>query len=123
MHSNAAIERGLVAPVYGWGSMAVFGKDTFGYLTQRPDTPASDPAGLRVELGVCAYGPGGAELANRIAGRIRAWGAERRSIASLWIEVHPAGASDPPGGQMVVEKRHTRVVVRTAQVCAVVNRG
>jgi protein-L-isoaspartate(D-aspartate) O-methyltransferase len=118
VHSNAPIDRGLVAPVYGWGSMAVFGKDTFAYLTQRPETRVGDAKGLPVELGVCAYGPGGGELANRVADRIRAWDADRQSIASLWIEVRPADAGDEPGGHMVVEKRHTRVVVRTARVRA-----
>ena len=34
--SPAAIDRGFVAPVYDWGSKAVFGPDTLAYLTRRP---------------------------------------------------------------------------------------
>ncbi len=116
VHSRAAVDRGLVAPVYDWGSMAVFDRDTFAYLIRRPAANADATSRAPSELGVCAYGPGDGELANCVAGRIRAWDRDRRSIARLWIDVYPADAGAGPGGQMVIDKRHTRVIVRTAQV-------
>ena len=116
VHSRAAIDRGFVAPVYDWGSMAVFTRDTFAFLIRRPDPPADGAERASFELGVCAYGPAGGELAGRVAGRIRVWDRDRRSIARLWIEAYPAGTGDVPGGQMVIDKRHTRVIVRTARV-------
>jgi protein-L-isoaspartate(D-aspartate) O-methyltransferase len=109
--------------VYDWGSMAVLGRDTFAYLTRRPDTLASDTESAPDELGVCAYGPGGQRLANRVADRVRAWDRDRRAIASFWIEVHPAGTGDAPGDLMVIDKRHTRVIVRTAPPALPHNEG
>ncbi|HUY47099.1 MAG TPA: methyltransferase, FxLD system [Streptosporangiaceae bacterium] len=118
VHSRAAIDRGLVTPVYRWGSMAVFGRDTFAYLTERSGKHAGSGTDLP-ELGVCAYGPGGADLARRVADRIQAWDRIRRSIAQLWVEVHPAGTGDSHGALMVIDKRHTRVIVRTTPLLPV----
>jgi protein-L-isoaspartate(D-aspartate) O-methyltransferase len=113
--SQAAIDRGFIAPVYDWGSMAVFGPDTLAYLTRRTgSTTGVTGADGRpdAELGVCAYGPGSAQLASRVADRVRAWDRDRQSIARLWIEVYPAGTGGEPGDLMVIDKRHTRVAVR-----------
>ncbi|MGH3813962.1 MAG: hypothetical protein ACRDUV_16170 [Pseudonocardiaceae bacterium] len=71
--------------------------------------PSSPPA----ELAVCAYGPGGEELASRVADRIRAWDRDRRSLTEAWIEAHPADSDNAPSGQLVIPKRHTQVIVRT----------
>jgi protein-L-isoaspartate(D-aspartate) O-methyltransferase len=108
--SQAPIDRGFVPPVYDWGSMVVFSQNTFAYLTERPATPP--PAGS--ELGVCAYGPGARQLADRVAGRIRTWDQDRQSISGLSIEARPAGTGGEPGDLMVIDKHHTRVIVRTA---------
>jgi hypothetical protein len=35
-------------------------------------------------------------------------------MTGLWIEAHPADTRDEPGGHMVIDKRHTRVIVHTA---------
>ncbi|MGH3833147.1 MAG: hypothetical protein ACRDRS_22390 [Pseudonocardiaceae bacterium] len=35
-------------------------------------------------------------------------------MTELWIEVHPADIADVPTGQVVIRKRHTQVIVRTA---------
>ncbi|MGQ0775498.1 MAG: methyltransferase, FxLD system [Pseudonocardiales bacterium] len=111
---SQAVDRGLVAPAFGWGSMGVFDQDTFAYLTLNPTGETDSSLSPRYELGVCAYGPGSGELANRVADRIRAWDHDRRSMTDLWIEVHPADAGDVPAGQVVIRKRHTQVIVRTA---------
>lgn len=107
-----AIDRGLIAPVFGWGSMGLVDRDTFAYLTRRP---TFDPNGHEqlFELGVCAYGPGGEQLASRAAERVRTWDRDRRSMTEIWVEVHPADSDNIPSGHLVIRKRHTQVVVRT----------
>jgi protein-L-isoaspartate(D-aspartate) O-methyltransferase len=111
---SQAIDRGLVVPAYDWGSMGVFDRDTFAYLTRRPTNHSDGIKHAPSELGVCAYGPGGEELADRVAKRIRAWEHDRQSMTELWIEVHPADTGDELSGQLDIRKRHTRVIVRTA---------
>jgi protein-L-isoaspartate(D-aspartate) O-methyltransferase len=93
--------------------MAVFDHDTFAYLTMR-ETSRSDDGPRLFELGVCAYGPHGKQLADRLSAQIHRWDRNGRSLTNTWIEVHPAGTASDVDGRLVVEKRHTRVVVRTA---------
>ncbi|MGH3869603.1 MAG: hypothetical protein ACRDQ4_26575 [Pseudonocardiaceae bacterium] len=81
-------DHGLVAPVYGWGSMAVRDQETFTYLTKRPAGATGES-----ELGVCAYGPDSEELASRAVERIRALeraeGWPRRSRSTRTARRHP----------------------------------
>jgi len=114
VHSRAVIDRELIAPVYDWGSMAVLGGATFAYLTKRAGSQADGTQLASSELGVCAYGPASASLAAQVADRVRAWNHDRESVGRLWIEVHPAGTGGSAGDLMVIDKRHTRVTVRTA---------
>lgn len=81
------------------------------YLIRRPAGSGTDEA--MVELGVCAYGPGGERLAGEMADRVRAWGQARGALAGLRIEVHPVGSTDVPA-MVVADKRHSRVFVITA---------
>ena len=60
---SQAVDHGLVAPAFGWGSMGVFDQGTFAYLTLSPTGETDGSQWPRYELGVCAYGPGGEELA------------------------------------------------------------
>ncbi|MBA9003072.1 methyltransferase, FxLD system [Thermomonospora cellulosilytica] len=108
-----AVDKGLVKPMYLWGSMAVFDHDTFAYLTMR-EAPRANNAQRTFELGVCAYGPRGRELADRLADQIRRWDRDGRSLTT-WIEVHPAGTAPNAEGVLVADKQHTRVIVRTAR--------
>lgn len=109
-----AVDCGLVAPAFGWGSMGVFDQGTFAYLTLSPTGETDGSQWPRYKLGVCAYGPDSGELANRVADRIRDWDHDRQSMPELWIEVHPVDTIDVPTGQVVIRKRHTRMIVRTA---------
>jgi protein-L-isoaspartate(D-aspartate) O-methyltransferase len=112
VHSEA-IDHGFVAPVYGWGSMGVFDRDTFAYFTRSSTKDPNSTKQPPFELGVCAYGLGGEELASRVADLVRAWDRDRRSMTELWIEAHPADTDNAPSGQLVIPKRHTQVIVRT----------
>jgi protein-L-isoaspartate(D-aspartate) O-methyltransferase len=105
LRDPTAVGRGLVKPLYPWGSMGVFTADTFAYLTARP---GSGPG--RQELGVCAYGPGRDGLAERVAERVRAW--QDAQPIDLRIEVYPIDSGQGRDGWIVTEKRHTRVNVR-----------
>jgi protein-L-isoaspartate(D-aspartate) O-methyltransferase len=65
---------------------------------------------VRSELGAIGFGPSGAALARVITGHIHAWDAARDVLPRL--TVYPAGTPDDalPEG-VVIEKRHTRLVV------------
>lgn len=108
-----AIDGRIAPPMYRWGSMAVFDRDTFAYLTMR-GAPRSDGEPRMFELGACAYGPHGEQLADRLAERIRCWDRHGRSLTNTRIEVHPAGAASDAKGHLIAVKRHTRIIVRTA---------
>jgi len=102
--SGKAVEAGRVcAPLFPWGSMGVFDGGTVAYLTAQGDLP---------ELGVCAYGPDGQGLADRVAERIRQWDSEGGPKMSVRIEVHPVDATSPPDNWLVIGKAHSRVVIR-----------
>jgi protein-L-isoaspartate(D-aspartate) O-methyltransferase len=60
------------------------------------------------------YGPRGATLAAALAGHVQAWqDAGRPGTASLRIDAYPRSGSEPDdaGDRMVIEKRHTRLVL------------
>ncbi|MGH3755842.1 MAG: methyltransferase, FxLD system, partial [Pseudonocardiaceae bacterium] len=102
-------DHGLVAPALAYGSMALLDGETLAYLIKRPAEEAS-----WYELGVCAYGPAGEELASRTAERIRAWDTSRTRATQ--IEVYPSGPLIPSPGTgtlLTAAKRHVRVIVRT----------
>ncbi|CAM4073577.1 methyltransferase, FxLD system [Nocardiopsis rhodophaea] len=66
----------------------------------------------RFEVGVFAYGPHGEKLADQYVEILRAW--EGRSGAMARIEAWPAGTPDaelPQDRAMVLDKRHTRIVL------------
>jgi protein-L-isoaspartate(D-aspartate) O-methyltransferase len=113
--SKDAVDRGLVAPM---GLMARSG---------RMDAPALAsggslayyvglyPAGedrTAVEFRACGHGPHGAELAERLAGHIRAWDRDHRTGPGPVLTVHPAGtpADHLPSG-CVLNKSHSTIVL------------
>ncbi|MGH3280317.1 MAG: hypothetical protein ACRDNW_14435 [Trebonia sp.] len=103
-----------LAPATGQGgSLAVLHStgDTFAYLTFRRHAEATAP-----ELGVCAYGPHGGLLADRVASEVRAWAAGQPCPATS-IEIYPPGAPVPSPGEVLltVAKEHAQVVVRTCK--------
>lgn len=104
---------GLAPAVGPGGSLAVLDGtgDTFAYLSFREEA-----SGAPRELGICAYGPNSAPLADRVADRVRAWAAEQPT-ATTSIEIYPAGAIVPPSDDILlsVAKEHTRIVVHAAR--------
>jgi protein-L-isoaspartate(D-aspartate) O-methyltransferase len=79
---------------------------SFAYLGLRPVTPERQ----RFEFGVYGHGPGAGELVNRTVRYIQSWDG---SSLSARIEAYPVGTPDDqlPEGALVIEKKHTRVVI------------
>lgn len=108
--TSRALDAGLVEPVYAWGSMGCYTADTFAYLVRRP-APSEDGQEM-VELGMCAYGPGGVSLGSSVADQVRAWDQAGGTLAGLRIEIHPSGSGDQPA-MITADKQHSRVLVIT----------
>jgi protein-L-isoaspartate(D-aspartate) O-methyltransferase len=108
--SEAVTRSGLVPPAFNWGAMGLLATDSFAYLIRRPGRPG------HWELGACAYGPGRDQLTAAYADRIRVFSRDRADAGSLRVEVHPATHARVSGALMDIDKRHTRVVVRTGLV-------
>lgn len=107
----SAIERGVVRPMFGWGTMATTDGGALAYLTLRdtvPDDAAT--AGRRCEIGVIGQGPGGADLAGRVAEEIRHWDRDYRTRSPRFA-IQPVGAGNPITGQFVFDLRLTRLAV------------
>ena len=108
---GSGVATGLVKPQYDWGSMGAVAGDTVAHLTLRPAGPAS----TAVEMGVCGYGPGTADLFDRLAERVNAWDREMNGTGDhLWIEVHPADAERLPAAMVRVHRRYNQIVVGRA---------
>lgn len=105
--SSSIADRGLADPLNGWGSMGVATTNALGYLTKR--TSPVNP--YLWELGACAYGPSAEETVYELSERVRRWDLARSSSTGVRIEVHPAGQGDAADALMIVDKRHSRLVV------------
>ena len=103
---------GLAPAVGAGGSLAVLAGtgDTFAYFTFGPED-----GGGQCEIGINAYGPRAAGLAERVAGRVRAWAADRPRLAT-WIELYPIDVPVPSLEDVLLDvpKDHVRIIVRTA---------
>jgi protein-L-isoaspartate(D-aspartate) O-methyltransferase len=113
--SEDALARDLVAP---YGITASFGRTNAPALASGGSLAYC--AGLRpvdedrtaFEFGAYGHGPHGAELAERLAGHIRAWDRHHRAGPGPVLTVHPAGtpADQLPSGY-VLNKRHSTMVL------------
>ncbi len=101
---------GLLGPTLPAGSSTTWEQDSLAYLTVR-DAPGSNSTG-GYELGACAYGPAGDQLAARLADQIRRWHREMHSRPGAVIRAYPAGTPDDRlAAGRVVDRRHTRFVL------------
>jgi len=105
--TDAAQRSGLVPPAFNWGAMGLLSSDSFAYLTRRPGRPGHS------ELGTCGYGPAREQLTSTYADRIRAFHRDRAQAGRLRVEVLPATHAAVTGALMQIDKRSTRVIVRT----------
>jgi protein-L-isoaspartate(D-aspartate) O-methyltransferase len=106
----SAVERGLVRPMFSWGTMASIENDTLAYLSLRdidPAAGAADPggsvgAGRRCEFGVIGHGPRRTELVVRLVHEIRVWDRDFR-VKAPEFRFQPVAGADPITGRFVFD--------------------
>jgi protein-L-isoaspartate(D-aspartate) O-methyltransferase len=99
----AATDRGLVTPMFGWGSMATTHGSDLAYLTTRPAPPAAD-GGKLYEVGVVGHGPAGQDLADRVAGEVRTWATGYRDRSVEFELPGKPTLGDPAAGRFVLDR-------------------
>lgn len=121
---DAAVERGLVPPLVAFPGMAATAVLLDGRALAalvRLDDQAADSDARRLDdqaadpdarhLGVRPLGAG-AELAQRLLGRVHQWAARGRpSTSSLRIRAYPQAAATPDDAAVVIETPHRRLLV------------
>ncbi|MEU8048397.1 methyltransferase, FxLD system [Micromonospora haikouensis] len=99
-----AVDAGVVAPAWRFGTPAVLREGTFTYRSALRWTEDM------FDLGACAHGPDAPAEAGRLVGHMRAW--VDAGQPSPVLHVLPVGTPDGdlPAGT-VLDKRHSRVVL------------
>jgi protein-L-isoaspartate(D-aspartate) O-methyltransferase len=106
----AATGRGIVAPMFRWGSMATTQGGDLAYLTTRPVAPAF--GGRLYEVGVIGHGQAGQELAELVTREVRAWDAAYRSRTARFEMPDKPAVPDPVAGRFVLDRpRHPITVI------------
>jgi protein-L-isoaspartate(D-aspartate) O-methyltransferase len=106
---QAAIDAGLVEPLFGTVTMAVPGERELCYLTGRRVGHAED-GGKILEVGVIGHSEVRPELCDHVADAIRTWG-ERHRNRTVWFEIPATGASDPQAGRFFLDRPHHGLAV------------
>jgi protein-L-isoaspartate(D-aspartate) O-methyltransferase len=114
LHGRQARAKGLPEPAYTYGSMGLFAESSFAYLIRRPADGNDQATGRpNTEIGIAAFGPRAAGVAERFTERVRAWQRDLPSVAALRLDAHPAGMSTVGAALMVIDKRHIQLRVHT----------
>jgi protein-L-isoaspartate(D-aspartate) O-methyltransferase len=103
---QAAIDNGVVAPSWAFGSPAFVDGATLAY---RGKLRQVDDAGTEFEYVAYAHGPDAAEASERMTDQIRAWDKAGRPTPTLCVFPVGTPEADLPDG-MVLDKKHTRLV-------------
>ncbi|MGM1058378.1 methyltransferase, FxLD system [Saccharothrix sp. Mg75] len=106
MASRQAQSQDIVAHAWPLGVPAVATGESLAYLGLRP--VADDPSAR--EFGVYGHGPDAGRLMEQVLQRIRSWDGQSLSAR---IGAYPSATPDEqlPQGGLVLDKKHTRVVV------------
>jgi protein-L-isoaspartate(D-aspartate) O-methyltransferase len=110
--SAAASERSpsLLPAGMDGGTVALLGER--GLAVVVPHGRTAGELDRRFPVAVRAYGPDGADLADRLTGLLGDWAAAGRpSAAELRMRAYPADATPPPGAGSVVRKAHSQLVL------------
>ena len=96
-------------------SLGLVDDSGFAVLVYAPEPEPDSGDRLTPELAARGFGLGGAELAEELAGQVRAWhAAGRRGIATrLHVHAHTGSTRDnaAESGTMVIERQHTSFVL------------
>jgi protein-L-isoaspartate(D-aspartate) O-methyltransferase len=98
-----AADRGLVTPMFPWGSMATTRGPNLAYLTTRPAPPAPG-GGKQYEVGVAGRGPAGGDLAAQAAAEIRTWDTGYRDRTVQFALPDTPATPDPAAGRFVLDR-------------------
>lgn len=101
--------KGLVTPLFGWGSMATAEGASLAYLATRP-APAAADGGKRHEVGVIAHGPGAKVLARCVANQICTWDTGFRD-RGVQFGLTDDPSSEPATGRFVLPRPGRTVTV------------
>ncbi|OHV58751.1 methyltransferase, FxLD system [Pseudofrankia sp. BMG5.36] len=106
----AAVERGCVSPMFGWGAMATTHGADLAYFTLRPAPPASDGEKL-YEIGLIGHGPTGDQLAHRVADETRTWDTNQRGRTACFEIPDTPESTDPAAGRYVLDRPQRPITV------------
>nr|WP_225954535.1 methyltransferase, FxLD system [Kibdelosporangium phytohabitans] len=106
----AAVDSGLVSPMFAQTTMAIPGPGGLAYLTWRLVDRTED-GGKIMEVGVVGHGVAGAELSGRVAEEIHAW-SERYRHCTVQFEIPSAGtgASNRCSGRFFLDRPHRSLI-------------
>jgi protein-L-isoaspartate(D-aspartate) O-methyltransferase len=99
-----ATDRGLVTPMFPWGSMATTRGGDLAYLTTRLAPPADGGGGKLYEVGVIGHGPAGQDLADLVAGEVRTWDKDYRDRNVEFELPGKPAVSDRAMGRFVLDR-------------------
>jgi protein-L-isoaspartate(D-aspartate) O-methyltransferase len=102
-----AVDAGIVAPAWRFGTPAVLRDDTFSYRSALRWTDSL------FDLGACAHGPAAAATAGRMVEHMRAWVDAGCPAPVLHVVPAETPDGDLPAGT-VLDKRHSRAVLTFA---------
>ncbi|MGH3869965.1 MAG: methyltransferase, FxLD system [Pseudonocardiaceae bacterium] len=106
MARKEAVARGVVAHAWALGIPTAVHGGNFAYLGLRSVTPDRTTC----EFGVYGHGPEAEQLAGQVVRHIQSW--DGTSLTAR-VEAYPIGTPEDqlPGGALVLDKKHTRVVI------------
>ena len=109
----AAVERGIVTPMFRWGAVAAVDSGSLAYLTLGPPEQTEAPGdpeapggsggpGTMREIGVVGHGAHGQDLARVVVGQVHQWAREYQSRTPSFT-VTPLGSARAAGEYMTGE--------------------
>jgi protein-L-isoaspartate(D-aspartate) O-methyltransferase len=107
---STAAERGLVTPMFPWGSMASTRGGDLIYLTTRPAEPAADGSKL-YEVGVIAHGATSDTLAEQATRQIKTWDQQYRNRRVRFEMPDTHETSEPTAGRFVLDRPHHAITI------------
>jgi protein-L-isoaspartate(D-aspartate) O-methyltransferase len=105
-----AKDRGLVTPMFPWGSMATTHSHNLAYLTIRP-APSSGGDRKLYEVGVIGHGPTCPDLAHQVAEEIRKWDKQYRTRSVRFEIPDTPTTADHAADRFILDRPHHPITV------------
>ncbi|WP_327586957.1 methyltransferase, FxLD system [Nonomuraea sp. NBC_00507] len=107
--SPDAKERGVVTPMFPWGSMATVQDRDLVYLAIRPTQP--EDGQKLYEIGVVGHGPSATRLMDQVAEEICLWDSDWRGLTARFTIPDDTAFSDPAAGRFALDRDHHQIMV------------